>query len=1197
MDRLASALRSRWFFAALGVVLLDALLWFAGPLVGIGDARPLDDEMTRLAVMPVAPLVWVAALAVSILRKRRRAATMARGIAALSPDETATATAEEIATLQDRLTGALDRLRQNGKGGGRGNGKGANAVYDLPWYVLIGPPGSGKTTALLNAGLRFPLAAEDGTTSVRGVGGTRNCDWWFADEAVLLDTAGRYTTQDSQAAVDAGAWLGFLDLLKRTRPRQPVNGVLVAISLADIGSGTPAARNAHAAAIRRRLNELYERLGVRLPVYALFTKLDLVVGFTEFFSDLGKEGREQVWGITLPFGEPLAPDRLGAEFDALTDRLQARVLERLSAETIAERRTLVFGFPAQFASLKEPALDFLTAVFQPSRYEPALLLRGVYFTSATQTGAPIDRLMVAMAGAFGLTAPAPAGAGPSGRSFFLTRLLRDVVFGEAGLVGRDPRVEGRNRMMRRGAWAVAALLLLAGVGASALSYTRNTALAERVEAELAEARTLLGTADGDPAVLGEQDRILDVLDRLRGLNDGPEGMAGPTPVSMRFGLHQGEKLAPAADEAYHRALDHLFYPHLLLRMEYRLRGAIHRDSIRPDLLQEGLKAYLMLGSLGRKDGPAPDAALVRDWMALEWAASYQGAANESVRARLAVHLDALLAKPPMALPLDLPLVEQARAVLLREPPAARAYRIVRREAEETASPEWRVIDHAGPASAQVFVRRSGQQLTAGVPGLFTHKGFHEAFLPKLGRVAERIAGDAWVLGPQTAAAGRDGAARLRGEVLTLYYNEFVRHWDGLMADLSLAPFHSIDEAATVLNAAAGPMSPVRTLVQAMARETDLATEPPPAIPADAAQQAAAGVAGQTAAGQRLAGLAERFGQQAGGRPGQPVSDRYQTLRDLAVGRGGGPAGLDQVLTSLDGLYQQVSRVVGLPGQGEGDKAAAVRLGQQLAATAAALPEPLRSWIGGMGQQTSAAALGSLRTQINTVWQSSVVPFCERAVKGRYPLQPASRNEAAVDDFARLFAPGGLIDGFFTANLKPYVDTTRQPWRWQRIGGMDLELSEPVLEQFRRAAAIREAFFASGSPRPDVRFTLTPRSIDPKIETVEIDLEGQLVTFQSGVNRGVTVTWPMPVSTGVSAVTFVAGSGNGAPNKVQARSANGPWSVFRLFREARFEPRGPDRAIVTFAGGGMTASFELRASSVVNPFALPDMEQFQCPPTL
>src|SRR5678809_1739494 len=69
-------------------------------------------------------------------------------------------------------------------------------LYELPWYLIIGAPGSGKTTALRHSGLKFPLADVAGEDAIRGVGGTRNCDWWFTDQAVLIDTAGRFTTQD-----------------------------------------------------------------------------------------------------------------------------------------------------------------------------------------------------------------------------------------------------------------------------------------------------------------------------------------------------------------------------------------------------------------------------------------------------------------------------------------------------------------------------------------------------------------------------------------------------------------------------------------------------------------------------------------------------------------------------------------------------------------------------------------------------------------------------------------------------------------------------------------------------------------------------------------------------------------------------------------------------------------------------------------
>ena len=86
--------------------------------------------------------------------------------------------------------------------------------------MIIGAPGSGKTTALVNSGLHFPLEQRLGKDAVRGVGGTRNCDWWFTDEAVLLDTAGRYTTQDSRRDRRQRRLADFLQLLQAaSRPR------------------------------------------------------------------------------------------------------------------------------------------------------------------------------------------------------------------------------------------------------------------------------------------------------------------------------------------------------------------------------------------------------------------------------------------------------------------------------------------------------------------------------------------------------------------------------------------------------------------------------------------------------------------------------------------------------------------------------------------------------------------------------------------------------------------------------------------------------------------------------------------------------------------------------------------------------------------------------------------------------------------
>ena len=230
--------------------------------------------MPRLAIVigPAADLGGVEPV-LDILRRRRERKLESRRRRDGHPRVSTTARAKKQRRFAERMSTALALLKK--ARGTRGY------LYEQPWYAIIGPPGAGKTTALLNSGLKFPLADEMGQGAVAGVGGTRLCDWWFTENAVLIDTAGRYTTQDSNAAVDRAGWHAFLDLLRRTRPRQPLNGVIVAIALSDIAEAPSKERTAHAAEIRRRIKELESRLGVRMPVYALFTKADLIAGFTD----------------------------------------------------------------------------------------------------------------------------------------------------------------------------------------------------------------------------------------------------------------------------------------------------------------------------------------------------------------------------------------------------------------------------------------------------------------------------------------------------------------------------------------------------------------------------------------------------------------------------------------------------------------------------------------------------------------------------------------------------------------------------------------------------------------------------------------------------------------------------------------------------------------------------------------------------
>jgi type VI secretion system protein ImpL len=226
MNTVRRILSSWWVLSSLTALILIALVVFVLPYV------VTLRFWTELFLVALIVLVWCAWAGWRVWHARRASDNIERKLGIASqPAE------RESEVLARRMREALAALKKDG--GGKGD-----YLYSRPWYVMIGPPGAGKTTALMNSGLRFPAGAGE-----RNVGGTRNIDFLFSDEAVLLDTAGRYTSQDSDAARDRAAWVQFLDLLKTNRPLQPVNGVIVAIGVDELANADAARIEYHAAIV------------------------------------------------------------------------------------------------------------------------------------------------------------------------------------------------------------------------------------------------------------------------------------------------------------------------------------------------------------------------------------------------------------------------------------------------------------------------------------------------------------------------------------------------------------------------------------------------------------------------------------------------------------------------------------------------------------------------------------------------------------------------------------------------------------------------------------------------------------------------------------------------------------------------------------------------------------------------------------
>ncbi|WP_404361234.1 type VI secretion system membrane subunit TssM [Methylotuvimicrobium sp. KM1] len=1189
MKKIIGFFKNKWVIQLIGIIAVSLLIWYFGPLIAVAGRAPLESEVSRLITILVIVLLWgLNNLRIQVKANRANTKMVnelvggegAQGTT--GPSQVEQDSEEEIGELGKHFDDALRTLKQIKTQSGQGR----QYLYELPWYIIIGPPGSGKTTALINSGLEFPLADKFGKNAVKGVGGTRNCDWWFTDQAVLLDTAGRYTTQDSHEAVDKAAWLGFLNLLKKHRPRRPVNGVLITMSLSDLIKQTEEERIQHAQAIRQRIQELHEHFGIRFPIYMLFTKCDLVAGFNDFFADLGKEERAQVWGVTFPEEDQDHPidavGRVGDDFDGLLDRLNARLPKRLQEERDLQRRHSIFGFPQRMALLKESLLEFLKECYGANRYQQAPYLRGVYFTSGTQEGTPIDRLMGILASTFKLDRFSVPMFSGKGKSFFITRLLKEVIFDEALIVGLNKRVERRYALLRQIAYgsALAVTLLMAALWT--FSFTRN-------QSALNELGEKIQQYEQTAANYPNRSDFADLLKRMNAMQDIQQVYGDEKPLSMRFGLFQGNKVQPVINDTYDQVLLKQFLPLIKTRLEQRIRG---EEANNPEILYELLKVYLMFGEPKRLEP-----GLVRPWVAIDWKKNYA----DDVQVGLLGHLDNLLELKIEPQPLDQRLVAATRQVLNRIPVAQQVYMRIKSEAMQDGSRDLHLSDALGPNASRVFTVASGKLEQQTIPYLFTHDGFYQVFLKQNQALAKETVEDNWVLGDVGRARAPD-PERLQQDVQTYYDKDFIQYWSNMLGNLKIRSVGNIQQSIELLEFASAPNSPIRLLLETIDKETSLTRKPPSPLDALAAvkEDAEKTVDSRT---QKLlqAAQAEGVVQAPTDPPGTVVERHFQPLASLVRSVGGAGAPFDQTINLLGQLYGFMIDL----GSTSDSGGAAIRIAAQrsegggggdvmsrMKMESARLPEPLKSMTEKLSSGNLNLIMGSSKAQLNKLWQSEVMPLYKSGLEGRYPLSSRASREITLQDFSRFFAPNGILDQFFNANLKPFVDTSGRTWRLITQNNQSIGISRSVLMQFQYAAKIREVFFQGGSQLPSVRFNLRPVSLDAKASRFWLNLEGQQLDYRHGPARSTQLQWPGTDGSGSVRYGFDTLDG-----RQVSRSEEGAWAWFKLLDKARIQITAQDRFMLTFAIDNLEARYELSATSVDNPFALKELQNFQFPTSL
>ena len=1159
-----SFLRRRIFIVLVGFLLIAIFIWFLGPYFAFGSYRPLESEFSRLVAIGLVVGVWVLMRIVKWL-KASRASDMLVGAVLKQSKEKDKPSAEQT-KLRERFEEAVAILKQQRKSG--------TNLYELPWYVFIGAPGSGKTTALLNSGLRFPLEQRMGRGKLQGVGGTRNCDWWFTEEAVFLDTAGRYTTQDSDASSDSEGWKEFLTLLATYRKRRPLNGIVLTLSAQDLLTQGEIEREDHVEKARRRLNELTRDLRVQLPVYLMVTKCDTIPGFTEYFDDLTQEGRAQVWGVTFPYEQTLdgsAPDAFAPEFDALMARLNARIFARLEEEKGARRRGTIFAFPQQMAALRDLLVQFVSDVFTSSHIDAQILLRGVYFTSGTQDGTQIDRLLGAIGRRFGVAPDAVAPPPGRGKAFFVERLLKTVIIGESGLAGVNRQLEFKKAAWQIGVYAATLLVIVVGLIAFSVSYANNRAYLDEVASNVTSLRRVRPAASG-----ASIEAFLPYLNAVRAVSESANRYRDDKPWGMRWGLYQGASVGNAARDAYQRELDSIVLP----RFASRVRQRLIQYGSEPEKEYEYLKAYLMLADPKHLDKKHLQLLADAEWSRPDTRAG----AGPSPATHFASFLGYGDAIRPIAL--DALLVTQARNSIRQASIPQLMYGQLKRAYSEDNTGALR-LDVMTVGIEKVLRRKSGRKLSEPIPSIYTKKVFNELAGGGMLPLVKQFSDDEWVWGQGGPSAA--SWTTLTTQVTEVYERDYNKYWDDLLQDLEVVGFPTTRQYADALTILAGPTSPLKGVLKTVVDNTTLvaspegnAANPPPSV------------------GQRITeGARDIFNRGrafvvGGVPPGTAVTQRFTPIHRLMAGS---PAPIDGILDQVRKIRDQLLRLGPQAGGGLTIKAltdpAMLDLLRTLQLDAANLPPPVDGLVGEIGRNTGGTVSNVATGELDRLYQNDIVARCRQLVGDRYPFGNAT--EMTLGAFGEAFGYGGLYDKFFTERLDALVDRSAARWTW-RPGSIDGSQSQAMLDQFQRVERIRQMFFNPASKAPELNFFVRLSNVDPSATRFYVSIDGQQFDARPGGEVRSPAVWPGPDKRGSGIAVFE--DRTAAPDRVV--QYGGPWGWFRMVdatiarAPTSFETDLETTLHVESKFHKATVTIEA-SNAASNAFASREWRQFRCEP--
>ncbi len=1164
-------------------IAIHIIVWWKGPDLVIEKEHPLSSVTSRVLFSIVFTLAALLFISFKMRKEIKNYYNDRKKEELLTVD----VKLKYIERQRVELNEMVENLKQNYQEN--------NHLYDIPWYLVVGLSDAGKTSLIKSSGIDFLYKSILDASNFKSEN-PFSYNWWFSDDALFIDPDSEILVQKPLTVLTPGEndpqlarhlWLDFLDWVSEVRVQRPLNGIVLVVDLPQLVGSLIAERRAHAGILRARIQEVISMVSSQMPIYVVFTKLDQLQGFKEFFKHLNKDERESLFGFTFKIDAVNSINGWLKDFKEQYEEFLAKIKSCLPTAMIEsaqqDDRVALYSFYQQLLGIKSILSQFLREVLISDKYSMQPLIRGVYFTSIYQQGVPYNLFLNEIVKRYQLDNYAiRAQDNRYSTPFFTKDLFTKLIIKESGLATDNAKEVKRKRSLFVKIGIASSAIAIILLGFVNYYYFKNLYSLGQVR-EKVELFVELPGSGQKLDVTGQV--MLPELNLIREAMLEMGDFHSLTPFS-EMGLNQAKKVGTAIERTYLRLLSYGYVRHLASGVAYKL-------SLAEPESDEQLRLLRIFHMLTNQKARMPD--LVMDYFTNYWQPLFSGQAQ--VQSNLIRHLDyalkytdvgqdredGVIEAEEVLYPYD-DLVAKSRIDIRKIPMEQRIYRSFKHYGLVKYNTPLDLRVEVGPAFDIVFAQEvNNEPIPTDIPMIFTKKGIDQYYSTQSDNVYQMAIIDNWIIGEREQLEYTDEDLEwFKTKIREQYTADYIAVWRERLNSLDVRSFNSISDGVLVLDNVLGGNQPFQRLLASVKDNTQLTAN----LAADQKARLELEKSNTYFLSSEINGDFYKLNK---------ITDSVMQTDTSTIA----PLFNTEVMDIIGGVNTLLRNIQDAPNPGQMALLTAknrIMLNESdpiyaLTRVSAQLPSPMNRIVNKLAVESWKVILMAALAEVDKKWNEEVYGEFVSTLAPKYPFNPSAKAEVSLEEFIHFFGENGTITKFYKEDLSPFLGD------YLAVDGTSAgeKLIKPeVLEQIRNAEKIRKGFFNQQGVL-GIEFMIAPVSMGSQIQRSVLNIEGQYVVFTHGPKHWYALVWPNTLTKSASeTVAKLSMTGGKAQSTI---TTHGPWALFRMFDQGTLTPISGDRLSLTFNPKGVPMRYEINVPGEINPFTTTLLRQFYLSPSL